>query len=224
MRFPLFALTLLIAPVVHAAETQSIRPGINEMYLNPNLDAAQMDEGFSSERRDAFRFRKEIVAAMGLKPGMNIADVGAGTGIFLPLFSADVGPTGKVYAVDISKQLVAFIERHSKEQGLTNVTPVLGEAKTTNLPANSLDVLFTCDVYHHFEFPQTILADIRRALKDGGSFIIVDYHRAENAAATAHVRATQKQVIAEVMQAGFPAPEEIKIPGLEGSYFLRFKK
>ncbi len=227
MRILLFIAALSgISPAI-AAEPQSVRPGINEAYLNPNIDPEAQNKGFTSENRETFANRMEVAAAVGLKPGMAIADVGAGTGIYEPIFAKSVGVAGKVYAVDISKPLLAFIDKSMKEAGITNVTTVLGTDKAINLPPNSVDVVFTSDVYHHFEYPDAILADIRRALKDGGQFIVVDYDHIPGVTAPSmlqHVRTDKKTVIAEVTKAGFQPPEDVKISGFKSSFFLRFRK
>ncbi len=227
MRSLLFAVTMALAAPVYAAEPQSVRPGINDTYLSPDINPDAQNKGFTSENRETFANRSEVAAAVGLKPGMAIADVGAGTGIYEPVFSKAVGPAGKVYAVDISKPLLAFIEKAMKEAGIANVTTVVGGDKTINLPPNSVDVVFTSDVYHHFEYPEAILADIRRALKDGGQFIVVDYDHVPGVTAPSmlrHVRTDKKTVIAEVAKAGFQPPEEVKISGFKSSFFLRFRK
>lgn len=213
--------------LIAAAPSDSVRPGINDTYLNPNLDAAAQNRGFTSENRETFANREEVTAALGLKPGMTVADVGAGTGIYVPLFAKAVAPGGQVYAVDISQPLLDFGDRTMTEAGITNVTTVLGAAKTLNLPPNSVDVVFTSDVYHHFEYPPEVLADIRRVLKDDGQFIVVDYDRIPGVtppAMLAHVRTDKKTVIAEVTAAGFAQPEEVKISGFRHSFFLRFPK
>lgn len=227
MRALLFVLSISFAPFAFAADTQSVRPGINDTYLSPDINPEAQNKSFTSENRESFANRMEIAAAIGLKPGMTIADVGAGTGIYAPVFSKAVGPSGKVFAVDISKPLLAFIEKSMKEAGITNVTTVVGSDKSINLPPNSVDVVFTSDVYHHFEYPQAVLADIRRALKDGGQFIVVDYDHVPGVTPPAmlqHVRTDKKTVIAEVTQAGFAPPEEVKISGFTSSFFLRFRK
>lgn len=227
MRALLFALSLVVTGSAFAAEPQSVRPGINDTYLNPDINAEAQNKGFTSENRETFANRVEIAAAIGLKPGMTVADVGAGTGIYAPVFSKAVGSSGKVYAVDISKPLLAFIEKSMKEAGITNVTTVLGSDKSINLPPNSVDVVFTSDVYHHFEYPDVVLADIRRVLKDGGQFIVVDYDHVSGVTTPSmlqHVRTDKKTVIAEVTQAGFKPPEEVTISGFKSSFFLRFRK
>lgn len=227
MRRLLFAAALFLAPAAFAAESQSVKPGINDTYLNPAIDAEAQNKGFTSENRETYASRMAIAAAVGLKPGMTVADVGAGTGIYEPIFAKAVGESGKVYAVDISKPLLAFIDRSMKEQGITNVTTVVGSDKSVNLPPKSVDVVFTSDVYHHFEYPQAILADIRGVLKDGGQFIVVDYDRIPGVTPPSrleHVRTDKKTVIAEVTKAGFKPPEEVAISGLTSSFFLRFRK
>jgi len=227
MRVLLLLVSLMSIPPVLAADVPSARPGINDTYLNPDLNAEAQNKSFTSENRETFANRQEIAAAIGLKPGMAVADVGAGSGIYEPVFAKLVGPQGKVYAVDISKPLLAFIEKSMKEAGITNVTTVVGTDRSINLAPNSVDVVFTSDVYHHFEYPQVILADIRRALKDGGQFIVVDYDRLPGVTAPAmlaHVRTDKKTVIAEVTQAGFKPPEEVIISGFKSSFFLRFRK
>lgn len=228
MRMSLFTVTISLAAFAAlAADPQSVRPGINDTYLNPSLNAEAQNKGFTSENRETFASRMEVADAIGLKPGMIVADVGAGTGIYEPVFSKAVGASGKVYAVDISKPLLAFIEKSMKEAGITNVTTVVGSDKAINLPPNSVDVVFTSDVYHHFEYPEVILADIRAALKDGGQFIVVDYDHIPGVTAPSmlqHVRTDKKTVIAEVTKAGFKPPEEVKISGFKTSFFLRFRK
>ena len=223
----IFLTVTVLALPANAAQEQSVRPNVNQTYKNPDLDTETLHENFSSENRETYANRFEVVRAIGLKPGMEIADIGAGTGIYEPRFSEEVGAEGKVYAVDIAKPLLEFIEKNMKEQGITNVTTVLGDDRSTNLPANSVDIVFTSDVYHHFEYPQTILADIRRALRDGGQFIVVDYDRIPSVTPPRmleHVRTDKATVRAEVTKAGFRSAEEVKISGFEHSFFLRFRK
>ena len=82
---------------------------------------------------------------------MAVADVGAGTGLFTRLFAEQVGPEGKVYAVDISKEFLDHIAAQAKAKGQAQVVTVRGTQDSTNLPAGSVDLVFLCDVYHHLE-------------------------------------------------------------------------
>ena len=150
-------------------------PGINKPYENP--DVKGFVKYFEGESREVFTHRKEIVAACPLRPGMAVADVGAGTGLFTRLIAAAVGPQGKVYAVDIAPKFVEHIKDTCRQAGLTNVECVVCTQTSVELPAGSIDLAFLSDVYHHFEFPQKSLASIHRALRKGGQLVIVDYRR-----------------------------------------------
>ena len=100
---------LLIFPSLIHAQEKSVNPGINKTYEHP--DVPESIQRFESNGRDVFDHRLEIVAALELKPGMTVADIGAGTGLFTRLISPAVGSTGTVYAVDIAKEFVDHIEK-----------------------------------------------------------------------------------------------------------------
>lgn len=210
--------------ILHGQE-KSVKPGINDNFKDPDLP--KYLKTFEGESREIYASRKEIVAACRIKEGMTVADVGAGTGLFTRLFAREVGDKGKVVAVDIAQKFLDHIMATCKEARIANVQPVLCKADSTELAVNSVDLVFTSDTYHHFEFPQRTLASIHKALKPGGQFIVVDFHRIpgkSSAFVLGHVRAPQEVVIAEVKLAGFKLVEEIKIAGLKENYFLRFEK
>ena len=112
------------------------------------------------QKRDVVAKRDEILEACQLKTGMTVADVGAGTGLFTRLFAPKVAPEGKVYAVDITESFIGHIEKTCKEQGIENVACVVSTPQSAELPAESVDLVFLCDTYHHFEYPRTMLASI----------------------------------------------------------------
>lgn len=149
------SLGLLSLPAVSAQE-KSVKPGINDVFRDP--DPKEFQGRFEVESREVFSRRNEIVAACRLKPGQVVADVGAGTGLFTRLFADAVGKDGRVIAVDISQKFLDHIEKTSRELEQRNVETLLCKADSTELAANSIDVAFICDTYHHFEFP---LRDIR---------------------------------------------------------------
>ncbi len=216
----------LLAPAAWAQE-KSVRPGINREYeKNPN--AKKFAESFETEGREAYKFRKEIVAACHLKPGMNVADVGAGSGIFTRLFAAEVSPGGTVYSTDIAENFLKHIAETCKEAGIKNVKTVLAKADSSGasgLPPDSVDVVFLSDVYHHFEFPQKTLASLHAALKTGGRLIVVDYRREKGKTPEwlmKHVRAGQAVVTREIEDAGFKLQHEEKF--LKDNYMIEFKR
>ncbi len=136
----------------------SINPGVNSSFVDPA--ASEFIERFEREGREVYDRRQQIVDFCRLKPGMVVADVGCGTGLFTRLLSAAVGDSGSVLAVDIAKNFVQHVESTSREQGLTNVTGVVCTADDVNLPPGSIDLAFICDTYHHFEFPQRTMRSI----------------------------------------------------------------
>jgi SAM-dependent methyltransferase len=159
------------------AQDKSVRPGINDPFKDPDLD--KFLKSFEGESREIFAQRKKIVAACELKPGLVVADVGAGTGLFTRLFAREVGPKGKVYAVEIAPKFLEHVRTTCKKAGLTNVETVLCKPDSVELPANSVDLVFICDTYHHFEFPFRTLASIHKALRPGGRVIVIDFHRVQ---------------------------------------------
>jgi predicted methyltransferase len=207
-----------------AAQKQSVNPGINKPFDSP--DPQEFVERFEREGRDSFDHRHEIVRECRIKPGMTVADVGAGTGLFTRMFSPLVGPEGRVYAVDISDEFVEHVEKDAKAAGLTNVVGVVCAADDVRLPPSSIDLSFVCDTYHHFEFPARTLDSIYRALKPHGTLVLVDFHRIEGQSSDfilGHVRAGQEVFTKEIEGAGFRQIDEQKNL-LKESYFVRFEK
>jgi predicted methyltransferase len=220
--FSLIAPLLLLGPAV--AQDQSVNPGINKQFENPKVD--EFVGRFERDGRDPYDHRHDVVKAMGLKTGMTIADVGAGTGLFSRLFSPLVGPEGKIYAVDIAESFVKHIERQAEADGLKNIKGVVCTADSVNLPPDSIDLAFICDVYHHFEFPHKSMRSIHRALKPGGSVVLIDFQRIEGVSSEfvmGHVRAGQEVFTKEITEAGFRQVDERK-GLLKESYFVRFEK
>jgi ubiquinone/menaquinone biosynthesis C-methylase UbiE len=200
-------------------------PKINEPFKKP--DVKEYIKRFESEERETFARRGEIVAALELAPGMTLADVGAGTGLFTRLFADKVGPAGRVYAVDISPRFLDHIAAESKKRGQTNVITLLGSQNTTNLPRGSVDLVFLCDVYHHLEKPEKTLASIREALKQRGELVVVDFDKVEGRSSEfvlKHVRAPKAVFVREIEAAGFQSVGVAKPPVLKENFFLRYRK
>ena len=205
----------------------SVKPGVNEKFVDSNLDVDSYVQRFEIESREVFVNREQIVAACGIETGNVVVDVGAGTGLFTCLFSLEVGNEGWVYAVDIAPRFIEHINGKAAKQGLNNITGVLCAENSINLPSQSADVVFVCDTYHHFEYPKSTLASIRRALKDDGHLIVIDFERIEGTSRDwliNHVRAGKEVFRAEIMDAGFTLVDDPKIDGFEENYFLKFKK
>lgn len=214
-----FSCLILLSAVtpLHAQE-KSIRPGINKQYEKADLKVSI--QRFEGPGRDVVKKKNDILAACGLKPGMNVADIGAGTGFFARLMAPKVAPGGKVFAVDISKTFIEHIEKTCGEQKIPNVTGLVCPPDSTNLPPESIDLAFVCDVYHHLEFPQKTLASIRQALRSGGRLVVVEFHKAGRM--KDHVRGDKETFTQEIAAAGFNLMASRPLG--ETQYMLQFER
>ena len=206
---------------------QSVKPGINQGFKDPDLDVDKMVERFELESREVYVARNQIIDACDIKPGSRVADVGSGTGLFTRLFSTSVGENGWVFAVDIAPRLVEHVVKQSATQGLANITGVVCAENSIGLPDDSVDLVFICDTYHHFEFPKSSLASIHKALRPGGRLVVIDFKRIEGKTRQwlmDHVRAGKETFRAEIQDAGFALVEEKKISDFKENYFLLFRK
>lgn len=215
--------SLLLLPVTAWCEEQNVRPGINQSYKNPDFN--YWLSIFETPGREIFDRRQAIVQSLKLTPGMSVADIGSGTGLFTVLFAQEVGQGGKVYAVDISAEFITKTIHRVHEAGMKNVAGIVNDPKAINLPANSIDVAFICDTYHHFEYPLSTMQSVYQALRPGGIVVIIDFKRIQGFSSPwvmGHVRADKHSVIQEVESRGFKFMEEK--PLLQSNYFLRFVK
>lgn len=205
----------------------SVKPGINESFLNPDLNVGEYVERFEGESREVFAHRQELVDAVGLQPGQSIADVGAGTGPFVGLFAQAVGAGGRVYALDIAPNFVEHLAQRAKDEGHPQVQARLCLEDSVDLPAGSIDKAFICDVYHHFEFPRSTMGSLHSALREGGEVVIVDFERIPGVSREwilGHVRAGKDEVVAELDSFGFDLVEEIQVDGVVENWIGRFRK
>lgn len=206
------------------AQEKSVRPGVNDTFRDP--DPKAFTERFEIESREVFAKRKEILDAIKLKPTDVVADIGAGTGLFTRLFASNLGPEGRVIAVDIAQRFLDHIEVTCREQNLRNVETLLCKDDSTELPPESVDVAFICDTYHHFEFPQKTMISLLKAMKPGGRVILIDFKRIEGESSDwtmDHVRAGQEVFEAEVLESGFRKADEIK-DLLKENYMVVFER
>ena len=125
--------------------------------------------------REAEERPTQALAFLDIKPGWVVADIGAGSGYFTERLSRLVGATGRVYANDIQKGMLDLLQRRLASQQLQNVSLVLGEPADPKLPPSSIDLALMVDVYHELGDPQTMLANIKKALKPDGRLALIEY-------------------------------------------------
>ena len=169
------------APPVYEQKAPSA-DGIGKRYMGREIAQVMGWQGAAWLEREE-REREErtdlLLPELALKPGMVVADVGAGTGYIARRMATLVGPKGVVYAVDVQPEMIRMLQALAAKAGLAQIKPVLGAADDVRLPASSVDLAIMVDVYHELEFPREVLASIVRALKPGGRVVFVEY-RAED--------------------------------------------
>lgn len=220
--FLLLQMTWLLSTAAIAVE-QNVNPGINKPLVDPDYEI--WVQRFEHPGREVFDLREIIVKAANIQTGMDIADIGAGTGFYTRLFASAVGPKGKVYAVDIAENFIDKIVSQAEEAGMNNVIGIVNSQKETGLKAGSIDLAFVCDTYHHFEYPRTMLRSIFHALRQGGSLIVIDFRKIKGLSSNwvmSHTRANKETVIREIESEGFVLTEDQDF--MKANFYLRFRR
>jgi ubiquinone/menaquinone biosynthesis C-methylase UbiE len=154
--------------------------------------------------REAEEQPEKALDALNLKPGMVVADIGAGVGYMSLRLAKRVGPSGKVYANDLQPEMLDRLRQNAAKAGIGNVVTVVGDVADPKLPANTMDLVLLVDVYHEFSQPQQMLRKIRETLKPDGRLVLLEY-RAEdpNVPIVAEHKMTVAQVKTELEAEGF---------------------
>lgn len=205
MRF--IAILLPVVSLAPAVWPQVAREA-NRDYETPAARAKIVERLEATSRLATLRPSK-LVPKLEISPGSTVVDLGTGTGTFLKDLSLATGPNGRVIAVDIHQDFLDRARQRARTLGLRNVHFVLGTDSDPNLEAASSDLVLVVDAYHHFDYPERILAAIKRSLRSGGRLAIVEYHKKRGAMevspdfALTHIRAGAEQVVSEIEAAGF---------------------
>jgi len=158
--------------------------GIGKRYMGREIAGVMGWEGAQWLERES-RAREErpelLLRELALAPGMTVADIGAGTGYYTWQLAKQVGPGGRVYAVDVQPEMIGMLDSQMVKRGVRNVVSVLGSDTTVKLPPASVDLAIMVDVYHELAYPSEVLDSIVGALKPGGRVVFVEY-RAEDPA------------------------------------------
>jgi ubiquinone/menaquinone biosynthesis C-methylase UbiE len=133
--------------------------------------------------------------ALALKPGMVVADVGAGTGYMSLRMAKRVGPTGKVYSNDLQPEMLRRLRQNAAKAGITNIETVQGEEADPKLPAGRMDLVLLVDVYHEFSKPREMIDKIRESLKPTGRLVLLEYRKEDP---KVPIREEHKMTVAEV--------------------------
>jgi ubiquinone/menaquinone biosynthesis C-methylase UbiE len=129
--------------------------------------------------RDLLRPRKEVLKEVGIRPGFRVLDYGCGPGAYMAATAALVGPTGRIYALDIHPMAIQRVAGIARKKGLANVETILSDCRT-GLPGESVDVVLLYDLFHQLSEPEAVLQEIHRVLKPDGILSFNDHHMRRN--------------------------------------------
>jgi ubiquinone/menaquinone biosynthesis C-methylase UbiE len=176
--------------------------GIGKFYLGREIAQVmghQAADWLERPEREQEEAPSKMLAALKLKPGDVVADIGAGSGYHTFRMARLVGPKGKVLAVDIQPEMLALIRKRMKAERVTNVEPVRGTITDPKLPAAGIDLILMVDVYHEFSHPYEMTEAMVKALKPGGKLVFVEFRREDPNVPIKNVhRMTRKQVLKEM--------------------------
>jgi len=170
--------------------------------------------------RDKNQKPEEIISLMQVQPGMTVADIGTGTGYMLPHLSRAVGEKGHVYGEDIAPDFLDRARERVANDKLPNTRLILGTTTDPKLPPRSLDIVLVLDVYHHFDYPDKMLANVATALKPGGHLVIVDFYKKDR---PDHIRLERDDVAKEIESNGYHLVSMTEHTG-NNQYLLTFEK
>jgi ubiquinone/menaquinone biosynthesis C-methylase UbiE len=170
--------------------------GINKWYMGRQIAHVMSHWGIDWLERPERQFEENsalLLKNLNLKSGMQIADIGAGSGYYTSLIAKRIG-NGKVYAVDVEPQMILFLNERIKEEKLSNVVTVLGSETSVRLPASSLDMMLLVDVYHEFSFPYEMGQSMYNALKPDGRLVLVEFRSEDE---TVPIKTIHKMSVAQ---------------------------
>lgn len=196
-----------------AGYPQSEKEHANERY-NPEM--------FEDESRAEWQMVDEIIAAVGIKEGGAIADIGGGSGYFSRPLARAVGKSGIVYCCDFATKLLDFLQIKAKEEGLDNIVTVYAAEDRPMLPPKSIDMAFVCDTNHHIENRVEYYTKLKTVLRPGGKVVIIDWHkRDQKVGPPASHNLAQEVAMQELQDAGYELVKEETF--LPYQYFLIYQ-
>ena len=219
MRIRLILAALFLAHSAVPARTCPIQDAqeVHRLHQDSKAYIAFLED----PERDAYQKPMEVINALNLKDGDVIADIGAGSGYFSFRFAHQVGEKGKDYSVDISPDMILYMNRRVRDLKVKNVVTVLAAADDPLLADASIDRFFICDTWHHIEKQTEYLARLKRMLKPGGQIVMVDFQKRDlPVGPPASMKIAREDLVRQMEAAGFSLINEHTF--LPYQYFLVF--
>jgi SAM-dependent methyltransferase len=219
LRLPLALLAALLAFAASAPQTRPGKGPHDATAHHPFTDVEKWVKIFDDPERDAWQKPAEVAKALRLRRAGIVADIGAGTGYFVPYLAEAVGPGGWVLAVDTEPEMVRHLGARARKAGLANTLPILAAPDDPFLPLGRLDCVLIVNTYHHIDDRLVYFRSLRDALAPGGRLAIVDFHKRPLPVGPPPEHKLEREfVLEELRRAGWRLVEE---PGfLPHQYFL----
>jgi predicted methyltransferase len=216
---PVWPTLLLLSFAAAPALPQATAPA-PEMH-HRHGDTAAYIASLEDPARDAYQKPDEVMKALGLREGEVVADIGSGSGYFTVRFARAVGPTGRVYAVDVSPDMVRHLNHRLRDEGLRNVFTVLADPDDPLLPDASVDRFVIVDTWHHIEAREKYVALMKKMLKPGGQVVHIDFQKRDlPVGPPLGMKIDRAEVVKQMEDGGFKLSAEHDF--LPYQYFLVF--
>jgi arsenite methyltransferase len=176
---------------------------------------------YEGVNRDEWQQPQKVIAALKIQPGSIVADLGSGGGYFTFRLADAVGPTGRVYAVDVDPDMIALVEKTIREKSLPNIEPIHAQPSNPLLPKSGVDLIFTSNTYHHIDNRVAYFGRLRQVLRPGGRVAVIDFDRRAWIEGLLRHYTPSEFIKREMEQAGFALVEEFDF--LDRQAFLIFK-
>jgi len=187
--------------------------GINKWYMGRQIAHVMSHFGIDwleRQEREMEENTSQLRKNLNIKPGMTLADIGAGSGYHSALLSKKVG-NGKVFAVDIEPEMINYLNNRIKLEKLNGIVPVLSKETNVSLPENTIDLVLIADGYHEFSYPYEMAVSILKALKPGGKLVLVEFRAEDDTVPIKDIhKMTEEQAVKELKVAGFTFEKNIK--------------
>ena len=202
--------------------------GIGKFYMGREIAHVMGFAGALWLERDSREEEERLallVSSLKLKPGMIVADIGAGSGVISMLMAEKLGDDGRVLAVDVQDEMLARLQMNAKKRGIENIVPIKGKPDSPQLKPNSIDLAIMVDVYHELEFPFEMMLELSQALRPGGRIAFVEYRKEDPSVPIKLVhKMTEAQVKKEASQPEFKLRWKETIGVLPRQHIVVFQK